>query len=75
MKASLSIFVLLLLLMVSIASAVLQNILDDDYNSMLGMGPDHPADSCREIYTKNLASYNQSGYYWIKSCNGVIQVS
>jgi len=72
MKTSIPLFVLPLV--VSATSAVLQHILEDDYNSMLGMGPDYPADSCREIYTKNLASYNQSGYYWIKSCDGVIKV-
>ena len=33
----------------------------------LGTDSSHPAKSCKDIYTNNMASRGQSGYYWIKT--------
>ena len=33
----------------------------------LGIDSSQPAKSCRDIYTNNMASRGQSGYYWIKT--------
>ena len=51
--------------------ALIQKVEDDDYKK-LGMGPDNPAESRREIYNNNPTTYGQSVYYWVKSC-GIAQ--
>ena len=54
-------------------SALIQKV-EDDYYVELGMNPEYPAESCREIYNKNSVGHNQSGYYWIKSCEMIKKV-
>jgi len=59
--------VFLLIAAVTGGSALIQNVKDDYYGD-LGMTSEYPAQSCREIYNKNPIGRQQSGYYWIKSC-------
>jgi len=54
----------------TVGSALIQKL---DY-AELGMTEEYPAESCREIYNKNPVGHNQSGYYWIKSCEKPVKV-
>ena len=38
----------------------------------LGTDSSHPAKSCREIYTYNMASRAQSEYYWINNTDNIL---
>ena len=42
--------------------------------TMLGTTSCYPAKSCREIYSYNIASRGQSGYYWINNTDSIIKV-
>ena len=58
---------------VTCGSAQLQKVVEND-DLELGMNPNNPAKSCREIYIKNPASHGKSGYYWIKLCEATQKV-
>ena len=46
----------------------------DETCTTLGLLPSNPASSCNEIYQHNIASRQSSGYYWIKTKQGIYQI-
>ena len=60
--------IMLVATVVACGLAQIQKVVEDDDYTKLGMGPDNPAESCREIYNNNPASHGKSGYYWVKLC-------
>ena len=46
----------------------------DETCTTLGLLPSNPASSCNEIYQHNIASRQSSGYYWIKTTQGLCQI-
>ena len=46
----------------------------DETCTTLGLLASNPASSCNEIYQRNIASRQSSGYYWIKTTQGLYQV-
>ena len=46
----------------------------DETCTTFGLLASNPASSCNEIYQRNIASRQSSGYYWIKTDQGLYQV-
>ena len=74
MTGSFCVIVFFFIVAVTGGSALIQKV-EDDYYVELGMTSEYPAESCREIYNKNPLGRNQSGYYWVKSCDTTMKVN